>query len=216
MATGRAAHPGELMQPRAGGAGVAWRAVRPWFAWLGAALLLGWLLAIAWWAFLSPEARESITDELVIPRGTAVSLRSGSPIAFVPAEVTLRPGDRLVVVNNDVEEHTIGNAVIPPGATAELSAPESGDGFYCTIHPTGFLGVKVAPRPHFLTTMVSALVVGVPLGLMAGAASWAGRRNARAAAHRGSRGHLGQGGGPGDGEDHANAKADAGRKADPA
>jgi hypothetical protein len=141
---------------------------------MAASLAFGWALAIVWWALLSPQAREEVSDQLIIPPGTAAAIRSGSGASFVPATVSLRPGSRLVVVNNDVEEHEVGNAVIPPGAVAELTAPPDGEGFYCTIHPSGFLGVELTERPGFASTFVPALLIGVPLGLMAGAAAWVG------------------------------------------
>jgi hypothetical protein len=153
-----------------------WDASKHSLAWIAGALLFGWTLAIVWWAVLSPEAREEITNELVIPAGTAESIARGSSAAFVPGEIALRPGSRLFVVNNDTSEHTIGNAIIPPGAVAELTAPADGEGFYCTIHPSGFLGIDITQRPHFLTTVVPALLIGVPLGLMSAAAAWVGRR----------------------------------------
>jgi hypothetical protein len=139
-------------------------------------ILFGWMLSVIWWAALSPSAREEITDHLVIPPGTADSIARGAPITFIPNELSLRPGSRLVVVNNDSAEHEVGNAVIPPGATAELSAPEEGEGFYCTIHPSGFLGVDITERPNILSTIVPALGIGVPLGLVTAGAAWVGRK----------------------------------------
>ena len=152
-----------------------WDAVKPWFAWIGGGLLLGWALAIVWWAVLSPNARPATDDELTIPLGTAAAISSGQG-AFVPATVSLVPGGRLIVYNRDEVEHAVGNVVIPPGATAEITAPEEGGGFACTIHPSGFLGVRLTERPSFLTTIVPALFVGLPIGLLAGAAAWVGTR----------------------------------------
>jgi hypothetical protein len=155
----------------------AWRSLKQPLLWITASVAFGWLLAIVWWAVLSPDARDSgITDELVIPPGTAEAIRTGTGASFVPGQVSLRPGSRLVVRNDDTEEHLIGNAVIPPGAVAELTAPESGEGFYCTIHPSGFLGVDIDERPHFASTIVPALLVGLPLGIVVAGASYVGRR----------------------------------------
>jgi plastocyanin len=153
-----------------------WSNMRPTLMWLGGALAFGWALAIVWWAVLSPQAREEITDQLVIPPGTADAIAKGTGFAFVPGQVSLRPGSRLVIVNNDSAEHTVGNAVIPPGAVAELTPSEDGDGFYCSIHPSGFLGVNLTERPPFYSTLVPALAVGLPLGIMAAAAAYIGGR----------------------------------------
>ena len=153
-----------------------WAGMRPVLLWIVGALVFGWALAIIWWAILSPQAREQITDELVIPAGTADAIAGGTGFAFVPGEVSLRPGNRLVIINNDSVEHTVGNAVIPPGAVAELTPAEDGEGFYCSIHPSGFLGVNLTERPPFYTTLIPAIFVGLPLGIMAAAAAFIGGR----------------------------------------
>ena len=92
----------------------------------------------------------------------------------MPATLSLRPGGRLVVYNHDDAEHSVGNVVIPPGAVAEITAPEDGGGFACTIHPSGY--ISLTKKPSFVTTVVPALFVGLPIGLLAGAAAWVGQR----------------------------------------
>lgn len=150
-----------------------WTHARPWLAWIAGGLAIGWTLAIVWWAVLDPNATPASEEELIIPPGTARAIANGEG-AFVPATLSLRPGGRLIVYNRDDVEHSVGNVVIPPGAVAEITAPEDGGGFACTIHPSGF--ISLTARPSFLTTVVPALFVGLPIGLLAGAAAWVGQR----------------------------------------
>ena len=152
-----------------------WDRAKPWLAWITGGLFLGWALAVIWWAVLSPNARPPSRDELTIPLGTAAAIASGQG-AFIPATVSLAPGGLLVVYNHDEVEHSVGNVVIPPGATAEITAPAENNKFACSIHPSRFLSMNLTKRPSFLTTVVPALLVGLPIGLMAGAAAWVGGR----------------------------------------
>jgi hypothetical protein len=147
-----------------------------WGGSLAFASAIGWILGIIWWGVLSPDARQAVVDELIIPPGTAAAIERGTGIAFVPGQVSLSPGSRLLVINNDSVQHTIGEYVIPPGATAELSFDEESETFACTIHPSGFLGVNLRERPHFATTLVPAAFIGIPSGLTIGAGIWIGRR----------------------------------------
>jgi hypothetical protein len=156
--------------------GRAWTETKLWGGSLLFATLFGWTLGIVWWGVLSPDARRDVIEELVIPRGTAAALASGTAFAFVPGQVSLSPGSRLLVINNDEAEHTIADTVIPPGATAELSFDEESQSYACSIHPSGFLGVRLTERPHFATTLVPAAFIGIPAGLTIGAGIWIGRR----------------------------------------
>lgn len=61
---------------------------------------------------------------------------------FVPAVLTVHPGDRIVWRNDDLVPHTATAAgafdsrVIPPGHSASRAAPRPGRyGYVCTLHP---------------------------------------------------------------------------------
>ncbi len=171
---------GELVSPlttEAAPAGSrAWRELKLWGGSLLFACLVGWILGIVWWGVLSPDARKSTQDELIIPPGTAASIARGTGIAFVPGSLSLRTGTSLLVINNDSAEHKIGEYVIPPGATAEITMGENTDEFSCTIHPSGFLGINLTERPSFLTTLVPMAFIGIPAGLTIAACIWIGIR----------------------------------------
>ena len=156
---------------------VAWDNLKPWVFWIAGCMVFGWFLSIMWWAFLSPEAREDINEQLVIPLGTAEAIAKGRGAPFVPNTLALRPGGRITIINEDNAEHSIGNNIIPPGATAEITAPADGSGgFVCSIHPSGFIGVGTFARPPFINTIIPTLFIGIPLGLSAGFAAWVGRK----------------------------------------
>jgi hypothetical protein len=154
----------------------AWSETKLWGGSLLFASAIGWTLGIVWWGVLSPDARRDIIDELVIPRGTAAAIASGTGFAFVPGQVALSPGSRLLIINEDEVDHTVADTVIPAGATAELSFDEESQSYACSIHPSGFLGVRLTERPHFATTLVPAAFIGIPAGLTIGASIWIGRR----------------------------------------
>ena len=136
---------------------------------LGALVLLVivacWALNFVWW-WLLPPAR---TVELVIPPGTAGYISSGEAVGAIPDELTLRRGDRLLIVNNDSVVHEVGSALAAPGRSTRV---EVTNGFLgrdarltCSIHPSGAIGLSNVARPPLLATLLPSLIAGVPLSL---------------------------------------------------
>lgn len=149
--------------------------LRPWFAWMAAAVAAAWVLSAIWWWLLTPNSNPDAYTEFVIPRGTAEATARGTGIGFLPATLSAPAGGFLRVTNADVVEHTIGNATIPPGAVADIRPGENGE-LSCTIHPSGFIGVRLRERPHLATTVVPAVLIGVPLGLLTAFATWLAKK----------------------------------------
>lgn len=137
--------------------------LRPLAAWVGACIGATLLVTLSWWAVLSPGARTPNADELVIREGTAEAIAKGYPV-FLPSVVSIRPGGTLRLVNEDTAQHTVGEVTIPPGATAELTAPADGTAYSCTIHPGGSLGFNVATRPPLWQAIVGATATGIVFG----------------------------------------------------
>ena len=132
-------------------------AVTSWAAWLGAGLVLGLVFCAIWWALLANDlVPADHVEALVIPAGTADAIMRGVPFAFVPERLSFPPGSRLRVVNHDSVQHSVGDATIPAGATADIEAAESGQ-LVCTIHPAGHLEIVLVGRPPIAG--MSALVV---------------------------------------------------------
>jgi hypothetical protein len=126
-----------------------------------------WAIGMGYWAALNVGVGPAV-EELSIPPGTAAALADGRA-GFFPASISLPPGGRLRVRNGDSVEHTIGNATIPPGALADISAPERGS-LICTVHPSGSLAVRTDASSPWVLALLPALVLGAPLGLGLGAA----------------------------------------------
>ena len=132
-------------------------AVTSWAAWLGAGAALGLVFCATWWALLAKDfVPGELVETLVIPAGTADAIMRGVPFAFVPERLSFPPGSRLRVVNHDSVQHSVGDATIPAGATADIEAAESGQ-LVCTIHPAGHLEIVLVGRPPIAG--MSALVV---------------------------------------------------------
>ena len=149
----------------------AWGHARYWLTWVGLVLLGAWAFSLVWWWMLTPSPQAK-PYEITIPRGTAAALESGVPFAFVPNAIALS-GGRLIVRNEDTADHHIGNKTIPAGSVAEIVADKDEE-LTCTIHPSGYLGIKLDKKPGIESTIVPALLLGLPLGLaLAGSISLA-------------------------------------------
>ena len=146
-----------------------WGAGRSLAPWLGCAMLFSLALNGIWWGLLSPEARPESIVSFEIPAGTAEAIASGNGTAFVPSRIALPPDGRLRILNRDTAEHTIAGVTIPPGALADIAAPD-GSGFTCTIHPSGYLNVDLVKRPPITAMALPTLLLGLPLGVIGGAA----------------------------------------------
>jgi len=95
--------------------------------------------------------REEILNE---PAAAPVQQEHTIEIAamkFVPAEITVRKGDKITFVNNDMVTHDItedpgkswSSSMLPAGGSWSLTVTESA-AYYCTLHPTmrGMIIVK--------------------------------------------------------------------------
>jgi hypothetical protein len=147
-----------------------------WMRSLGAGVILAWVLSLAWWAVLEPASAEDGAEELVIPRGTAAAVAAGQPAPLIPNSLELGRDRTLLVRNEDDAPHQFGTWTIPPGGTAEISANTEDGQLSCTVHADGIIDVTVDDRPPFLTTVWSALGVGIPIGLVFGFAAMMGAR----------------------------------------
>lgn len=147
------------------------------FAWsLGGGILVAWALSLAWWALLEPANASDDIYELTIPAGTAAAVAAGQPAPFIPNSLELGRQSSLLIHNQDVVEHRVGTWTIPPGSDLAVEATESDGQLSCTIHPQGVIGVRIDERPPFLMTVLSALGIGVPMGLIVGFATVVGGR----------------------------------------
>jgi hypothetical protein len=148
---------------------ISWRVVA---ASLALGFVLGGLLTTAaWTAFGSEQVGVPKDVSLVIPNGTAAAIRAGGP-ATLPSQITLVEGDRLVISNQDVVDHTIGGWQVAAGMVLTIVADVPATNiFACTIHPSGALGIIIQARPGLIEAIFVTILVSVPIGLVL-AAGW--------------------------------------------
>lgn len=82
---------------------------------------------------------------VVIPAGTAARVAAGEQVDLIPADLTFKLDDRLVVVNQDSATHRIGPFTVAPGQRLEerLSKAASFTGF-CSLHPSGNVDIRIS------------------------------------------------------------------------
>ena len=90
----------------------------------------------------SPEAE---ADYLyVIPAGTADRITAGETVEILPAQLVVRVGEVIRVVNEDDAGHFVGIFYVGAGETVTQRFASSGDfSGFCTIHPSGQISLHV-------------------------------------------------------------------------
>lgn len=98
----------------------------------------------------SDPASESIgsideaTYEFVIPAGAGEALDAGTPLEILPAELEVRVGETIRIVNTDDRGHVVGPFFV--GANETLTQRFSSPGEFvgvCTVHPSGEFVLRV-------------------------------------------------------------------------
>lgn len=138
-----------------------------------AGLVVGVLLSVAWVVGTGgAEGRDPEVVLVAIPAGTAERIARGETTSPIPANVSLRPGDTLVVRNDDAVGHAFGGYVIAPGTILSLPVGSADRGrFVCSFHPSGTLALDVVEPPSLGGIVLTGLLVGLPLGLLLGGLS---------------------------------------------
>ncbi|MCC6385808.1 MAG: hypothetical protein IT302_00335 [Dehalococcoidia bacterium] len=139
-----------------------------WGGWVAAAIVAAWLLNLVWWGLLSPAARAPSLQVLEIPAGTGAALEKGATFSFADNSLVLAPGATVRVVNKDSQQHSIGSFNVPAGETLDITLPRTGNGteLSCSIHPSGYLDLGIEKRPPLLSTIIPAILLGAPFGLL--------------------------------------------------
>jgi len=147
-----------------------------WGAWIGGGFAIAWALNLLWWAMLEPLADAARVDELVIPEGTAAAVAAGQPAPFIPDKLSLGPSAELRVRNLDITDHTVGGKVVPPGGVAVLKPDPDSNQLACTVHPSGYVGLRIDRRPGIQSTLLPAALLGLPFGIAFGVVAMVARR----------------------------------------
>lgn len=147
------------------------RIVAQW-RWLLAAFGIGLLLslgihALSWVILPSENDRPPQRVELVIPPGTAQRVAAGEAVPSIPANFIFVVGDTLVIRNEDVVDHQIGPFWVPAGTSVSdyLDRPSTLS-YFCTIHPSRYIGLEVWPRASLWAQLPTVVILGVSLGVL--------------------------------------------------
>ena len=90
-----------------------------------------------------PDAAAFDYDYL-IPVGTADRISDGEPVEILPAELAVRVGEVIRIVNEDDEGHFVGIFYVGAGETVTQRFTSVGEFVgNCTVHPSGTLTLEV-------------------------------------------------------------------------
>jgi hypothetical protein len=80
----------------------------------------------------------------VIPEGTAARINAGERVEIVPAELTVKIGDTIRIVNDDIVDHVVGVFYVGAGETLTQRFQSAGvlEG-ECSVHPSGAFTLTV-------------------------------------------------------------------------
>ena len=87
---------------------------------------------------------DEATYEYVIPAGAGEALDAGMPLEILPAELEVRVGETIRIVNTDDRGHTVGPFFV--GANETLTHRFSSPGEFtgaCSVHPSGEFVLRV-------------------------------------------------------------------------
>jgi len=130
-------------------------------------LVIGILLNEVTFYFLRETARPPQRVELVIPKGTAERVAQGEAPVSIPDNMIFVMGDTLVVINQDVENHQLGDLWIPAGGAASMRLETAEKYTYsCSFQPTSAFGINVYEPLTWDTRLFGILFSGLPMGVM--------------------------------------------------
>lgn len=94
----------------------------------------------------SAEDASEFDWDYVIPAGTAARIEDGEDVEIVPADLTVRVGDVIRIVNDDTSDHIVGVFFVGAGET--LTQRFKTEGVLqgeCSVHPSGSFTLHVEP-----------------------------------------------------------------------
>jgi hypothetical protein len=130
-------------------------------------LVIGVILNEVTFYFLRETARAPKTIELVIPAGAAQRIAKGEQPPSIPENMTFVVGDKLLVINQDSEDHQLGPLWIPAGASASLNLDTVQSYAYeCSFQKGSYFGLDVYEPLTIGTRIYGILFSGIPLGVL--------------------------------------------------
>ncbi len=130
-------------------------------------ILLGAVMTELAYISLKKENREPTTIELIIPAGTAETIRQGKRPLDIPQEMQFVLGDTLRIINQDSENHQLGVLYIPANSSASLKL-ESVDNMAveCSFQTGSYLGITVQEPVTWWVRIKGYFFAGFPLGTL--------------------------------------------------
>jgi plastocyanin len=92
----------------------------------------------------SADDATAFAYDVTIPPGTAGRIAAGEQIEIVPAELVLKVGEAVRIVNNDSADHVVGVFFVASGET--LTQRFNSEGVFsgeCSVHPSGSFTLRV-------------------------------------------------------------------------
>jgi plastocyanin len=90
------------------------------------------------------DTATSFDYDYLIPLGTGDRISAGDPVDILPAELTVRVGEFIRIVNEDDEGHFVGIFFVGAGETVTQRFASAGEFVgACSVHPSGQLTLEV-------------------------------------------------------------------------
>lgn len=130
-------------------------------------LLSGVLISEVPFYFLRETARPPQEVVLTIPAGTAAQVLRGEQPPTIPQDMVFVVGDTLVVKNEDVVDHKLGELWIPAESSARMALnAEENMAYTCSFQPGNSFGLNVRQPLTLGTRIYGAIYAGLPLGIL--------------------------------------------------
>jgi hypothetical protein len=130
-------------------------------------LLLGAVISEVPFLFLRETARPPEEITLIIPNGTSEQVARGEQPPSIPENMSFVVGDVLVIRNDDVVDHKLGQLWIPANSSAQLSLDQEQNFAYeCSFQPGNYFGLNVNEPLTLGTRFYGILYAGIPLGVL--------------------------------------------------
>lgn len=130
-------------------------------------LLLGAVISEVPFLFLRETARPPEEITLIIPNGTSEQVARGEQPPSIPENMSFVVGDVLVIRNDDVVDHKLGQLWIPANSSAQLSLDQEQNFAYeCSFQPGNYFGLDVNEPLTIGMRVYGILYAGIPLGVL--------------------------------------------------
>jgi hypothetical protein len=130
-------------------------------------LALGAAISVIPFYFLRETASPPQEVGLNIPNGTADHVARGDQPPSLPENMLFVVGDVLVVRNEDLVDHKLGQLWIPAKSSAQLSLDkEENFAFECSFQPDNYFGLDVREPLTTATRIFGILYTGLPMAVL--------------------------------------------------